>query len=428
MPESFLSYLWQLQYFDKQQLLTTAGEPLHIFNQGMLNTHAGPDFSNARIRIGSIEWVGSVEIHDRASAWHEHKHDQDAAYNNVVLHVVWSNDKSVRRSDGSELPTIELKDRVNEQLLLQYKKLVNSPEVIPCSGIFRHVSDLTRMSMLDRTLAQRLEAKADVVHTMLAQNNHDWEETCYQLLAKNFGFKINADPFLQLARAVPYKSLLKHADKSLQLEALLFGQAGFLDDAHTDDYYLALKREYALLSHKYQLRERKLHKAQWRFLRLRPANFPTLRIAQFSAILFCQKNIFSAIVEADSYAALNTLFSVTQSPYWQSHYQFSTPAEQSIPALGSMSIDNIIINTVAPLLVAYGKLKDEQRWIDRAVAILQEVAAEDNSITKKWSSLGQPVKTAFDSQALIELYNNLCIKKRCLSCVIGSSILKPHYA
>lgn len=427
MTESFLHYLWQFQYFNKKALCTTKGEEIQIFNPGQKNTHAGPDFFNARIKIGDMEWVGSVEIHIHAAGWIEHRHNTDAAYENVVLHVVWNDNKPVRRQDGSWLPTLELKHRIDEQLLLHYKKLMHSPEVIPCSSKFSEVSQLTKLSMLDKVLAERLESKAMVVLKMLQRNSNDWEETCYQMLTKNFGFKVNNDPFQQLSLSLPYKFLLKHADKLLQVEALLFGQAGFLEDENEEAYYRLLKREYKILSQKYQLSIKRLNKVQWRFLRLRPANFPTIRIAQLASLVYNRRNFFSSVLEIDSSKGLNEFFSVRQSDYWMHHYHFFKELKKEIDTLGGASIDNIIINTVAPVLAAYGKSKDDQVYVDRAVCILQNIHAESNGITNQWKTLGMSVKTAFDSQAIVELYNNFCLKRRCLDCNIGASLVNPHF-
>lgn len=425
MNESLLHYVWQYQYFDKNHLTTVAGEIVSVFNPGMLNSHAGPDFSNARIKIGDVEWVGTVEIHINASDWMNHKHHEDFAYENVILHVVWKNDKPVKRSDGSLLPTIELKGRIDEQLLLGYKKLIGSPESIPCAKSFASVDELLKVSMFDKALFHRLERKAKLIQETLSQNQNDWEETCYQALGSNFGFKVNTEPFQQLVRNLPYKILLKHSDKPDQVEALLFGQAGFLEDKSDHDYYSLLKREHDVLSRKYSLVEKKLHVTHWRFLRLRPANFPTIRIAQFAALILSVKNIFSKILEAKTYDELVDLLSVQQSGYWQRHYQFNEKEVANISSLGKSSIDNVIINTVVPLLVAYGKSKDEQEWIDRAVSFLNNIPAEENSVINKWNKLQQPVQTAFDTQALIELYNNFCLKRKCLDCTIGASLIKP---
>ncbi len=372
-----------------------------------------------------MEWVGSVEIHIQASGWIEHKHNTDAAYENVILHVVWRDDKPVKRDDGSRLPTLELKNRVDEQLLLHYRKLMHSPEVIPCSSALGTVSQLVRNSMLDKVFAERLAFKADEVYKMLQRNNSDWEETCYQLLTRNFGFKINNAPFQQLAQSLPYKLLLKHADKLLQVEALLFGQAGFLENENDEAYYQLLQREYRLLGQKYQLFSRSLSKVQWRFLRLRPANFPTIRIAQLASLVYCRKHLFSSILEIDSVNGFFAFFSTGQSNYWLHHFRFFNTWKDTVGTMGKASIGNIIINTVAPILAAYGKSKNEEVYIDRAVSILQNLQAESNNITKQWRASGMSVSTAFDSQAVVELYNNYCLKRRCLNCRIGTALVNP---
>jgi hypothetical protein len=426
VQESFLHYLWQFQYFDKHDLKTAEGETIHVFNPGNRNTHAGPDFFNARIKIGEMEWIGNVEIHVNASSWLEHKHESDPAYENVILHVVWKNDKPVKRNDQSILPCLEIKSRVDEQLLLKYKSLVNNPAIIPCAGTLDQIDNLTKISMLDKALMQRLESKAKNVLELLVKNNNDWDETCYQLLCKNFGFKVNAEPFLQLAHALPYKFILKQGDKSLQIEAMLFGQAGFLDKAADDEYYRVLNREYQLLNAKYKLAEKKLNVAQWRFLRLRPANFPTIRLAQLASLLFNQKNIFSRILAAENVRQLKNIFHVQQSEYWKQHYQFLKKAKDEMPSMGDVSVENILINTVVPLLVAYSQTKDEQPYLDRALNILQHIPPEENAIIKQWSLLDIKCKSSFDSQALLELHNNFCLRRKCLECNIGSSLVKPQ--
>ena len=373
-----------------------------------------------------MDWAGSIEIHTRSSVWLEHLHDRDPAYENVVLHVVWQNDKPIYRADKTLLPTVELKDRVDQALITEYEKLVNNPSSIPCRKSISKVSELIRISMLDKALIQRLEMKAVQVTEILKQNNNDWQETAYQVVARNFGFKINSEPFLQLAQVLPYKILLKHADKPVQVEGLLFGLAGLLDVPVGDEYYQLLRREYNLLSQKYALSSRKLKKTQWRFLRLRPANFPTVRMAQFAALVIHRKNIFSKMFEIEDFHPLRRLFSTLQSEYWQNHYMFNRKSQQNVAELGDDSIDNILINSVAPLLVANGKHLDQQPLVDRAVQILQQVPAENNAIIRIWKKLGYVPKTAFDSQAMIELYNNFCQRRNCLNCAIGASLLKPR--
>jgi Protein of unknown function (DUF2851) len=425
MTESFLHYVWQSQYFDKKDLVTVNGEPVSVFSPGILNHNAGPDFLHARIRIGDMEWVGSVEIHIKASGWRDHKHDQDRAYDNVILHVVWKSDWSVIRTDGSLLPAIELMKRVNEDLILKYTRLLSNLETIPCSSWYGSVDEIIKHDMMDKTLIQRLELKARAVVDNWHRNNGDWEETLYQIVCGNFGFKVNTEPLQQLARSLPFKIVLKHSENITQMEALLFGQAGFLEYDYPESYYLLLKREYAILDNKYDLRKTRMSVARWRFLRLRPANFPTLRLAQLASLFCDHPRIFSKTLEASRVNELRSIFAVGQSEFWQHHYRFDLRQETQVPKMGTMSIDNIIINTVVPLLVAYGKVTDDQKWTNRAMTFLAGIPAEQNAITRKWEALGESVTTAFDSQALIELYNKFCQKRRCLNCSIGSSLVNP---
>jgi hypothetical protein len=425
MNESFLHYIWQFQYFDKTNLQLTTGENLLIIKQGIHNTDAGPDFGNAKLRIEDISWAGQVEIHIRSSEWYMHKHEHDPAYENVVLHVVWENDKPVYRQDKTLLPTLELKTRVDGSLLQSYKKLANSSSEIACEKSIHGVESVVQLSMLDKALMQRLENKSSAVIELLKTNRGDWEETTYLWLAKAFGFKVNSDPFFELAKAVSFKTLQKQKNLH-EKEAMLFGVAGMLTTKTKDEYITTLYNEYRFLRKKFKLEEAELSPAQWKFLRLRPANFPTIRIAQFASLLHHYQNIFSRLIEADSANLLSTMLSTKQSPYWQKHYRFGTPAKGKVAELGESSIENLIINTVCPLLAAYGKAKDDQAYIDKAVDFLNQIAGEQNKITRQWEAIGMKIKTAFDSQACIELYTNFCKKRQCLNCNIGISILKPR--
>lgn len=425
MTESFLHYIWQLQYFHKDELKTTSGEPVCVHHPGIRNSDAGPDFSNARVKIGELEWRGSVEIHLRASGWHDHKHSSDEAYEKVILHIVWEDDKPVKRTDGSVMPTVELKGRIDSVLWERYKNLYTSADVIPCAGSWQSVPEVTKLSAMDNALMNRLLVKARSIKALLTRNNNNWEQTCYVLLCKNFGFKVNDEPMLRLSQVLPYTTILRHVDKPDQVEALLFGAGGFLEnDAPADDYTAMLKREYDLLRRKYNLDGRQMNLSQWKFLRLRPANFPTIRLAQLAALLTNQKNLFSKILEANSYEDVYNLFVVDQSTYWLEHYQLGRPAKSAVPTLGDRSIENIIINTVVPLLVTYGKIHDEEAYITLATNLLVEIPAEDNKITRQWLPLNYKVKSALDSQALLELYSNSCLKRRCLECGIGSWLIK----
>jgi len=425
VSESFLHYVWQCQYFEKKELKTTTGDSLLIFKQGLLNSDAGPDFSQAKVRIDGIDWAGSIEIHIQSSGWLDHGHQQDKAYENVVLHVVWEEDKIINRKDGTRMPALELKGRVDDQLLRKYQKLLANTSVIPCEHSFRIADSFIRLSMIEKALMTRLESKAKLVTTLLEQNTGDWEETAYQILASNFGFKINKEPFLQLAKALPYKLIKKHHDQPLQVESLLFGQAGFLIAKNKDEYLTRLFDEYKFLGMKYSLHGAQVNLAQWKFLRLRPANFPTLRIAQFASLLQSKKSIFSTLIEIETYDELQRFFEITPSLYWHAHYRFGKKAKSQVPAFGRASADIVIINSVVPLLVAYGKAKDDWNLVERAVNILQQIPSEKNKIISIWKNLGYISKNAFDSQGLIELYQNFCQRRQCLNCTIGAAILKP---
>ncbi|MCW5909805.1 MAG: DUF2851 family protein [Cyclobacteriaceae bacterium] len=425
MTESFLHYIWQFQYFNKNELATTAGERLVILAPGILNTDAGPDFSQVRVKLDNISWAGNAEIHTRSSGWYEHHHHQDGAYENVVLHVVWEENKPVLRKDGTRLPTLELKDRVDKSLLQSYQKLVNAATDIPCQASFSKVEEVVHHSMVDKAAMIRLARKSGEVQKLLAANQGDWEETTYQLLAAGFGFKVNRDPFLQLARSTPYKLIRKHRTKIEQTEALLFGQAGFLVARSKDEYLAQLYNEFEFLKKKYSLDQKQLNPAQWKFLRLRPANFPTVRIAQFAALLASCESIFSTLIEIESYAKLESLFRVQTSGYWKNHYRFGKPSNGIVPEFGESSRDTVLINTVIPILVAYGQSRDDWSYVDRGVQLMQQISAEKNKITRAWQQLGCRGSNAFETQGLIELYNNFCQRRACLTCTIGSAILKP---
>jgi hypothetical protein len=422
MNEAFLHYIWQYQYFEKNNFRTTSGEPVTILQCGFKNTNAGPDFLNAKIKIGDVVWIGHVEIHISSSEWIDHRHHVDSAYENVILHVVWKENQSILQKDGAALPTAELKGRVSDDLLLRYRKLINQPDTIPCAHHLPNVEEIKKLARIDKALVERLETKSLAIQERFEKNGSDWEQTAYQILCKNFGFKINSPSFERLSEILPYKVLQKH-DQLVQVEALLFGQAGFLDEQKNDDYFRLLKREYAILGKKYLLDDRRMNRSQWRFLRLRPANFPTIRLAQLAALVVNGKNMFSKIVDATSYQDLLEMFSFTQSEYWQTHYRFDHPTGEGISGMGRASIDNVIINTAIPLMVAYGKAKDDQRYLDHAISLMQQIPAEENVITKRWNEQHMLSSTAADSQGLIELFNNYCMKKRCLDCNIGFSIL-----
>lgn len=423
MQERLLHFLWQFQYFNKKELTTVHGQKINILHPGFPNIHAGPDFLNARIEIDGMLWSGNVEIHVRSTDWINHRHHTDELYDSVALHVSWEHDTDIYRKDGTLIPAMELKHKALPSILQRYKDLVNSPFKTPCAGRLKDIDRVVILSMTERALMQRLENKMDWIHKNLEEKKGDWEEIAYRALARNMGFKVNSEAFLQLAMAAPYRIIAKHTNQGRQVEALLFGQAGFLDAPSGDDYFTELKREYEFLAAKYQLHHRKIDRFQWKFMRLRPANFPTIRIAQFAALLIRNHNLF-ALFRDHGKAHLHRALTAVQSMYWQEHYDFGKKAKRLNNGVSGEGAINIMINTAAPLLTAFGKSIDDQRYIDKAVALLNVLPPENNHVTRMWKDLGIEVKSAFDSQGLLELYNDFCCKKKCIGCSIGMQLLQ----
>ena len=424
MHESFLQFLWNYQLFDKHDLRTEEGEPVQVLRAGTLNTNAGPDFSEARLLIGGVEWVGQVELHLRTSDWLLHKHQTNRAYDAVILHVVWQHDATVVRTDGTPIPTLALERRTHGRLLHKYQYLLHNAGVIPCQAQFGQVPPLYVRQALDAAVDRRFRRKAGAVLELLRGNRGDWEETAYQLLAQTMGTKVNAAPFLRLARALPLKLLRKHGHSLLPMEALLFGQAGLLESPFADAYPRELQREYGFLRHKYGLEGSQVGAVAWKWARLRPANFPEVRIAQLAALLFERKNLCSALLEMGLAADLPAALRIAPSAYWQSHYQFDKPSAKVQSSFGAASQENLLINAVAPLLTAYAVEKDEMGYYGEAVQLLERLPAEENRITRDWQALGLPVANAFDSQGSIELFNHCCSENRCLQCPVGFYLLK----
>lgn len=422
MNEAFLHYLWQFQQFNKSNLQTTAGEKMSVLKTGILNTNAGPDFSHARLQINDIEWVGNVEIHIKSSDWKLHKHQNDEAYNNVIMHIVWENDQLIMRQDGSTIPTLELKLIADLNLLNKYQNLIDNQSIIPCEEHFLQVSNLSKIGILDKVLAKRLQQKAQIVEQIFEQNKGDWEETAFQLLARNFGFKLNSETFLRLAQNLPLKVLQKHRNNLTHIEAMLFGQAGLIDKV--DEYAEKLSQEYEFFAAKFSLKATQLNSHEWKFLRTRPANFPTIRIAQLAKLITQQQSFFSLFTQTNVIEDLRNALKIEQSVYWQEHYSFGKIANKKLVGLGKDSINNILINTVIPLLACYSEKTDNQELMNRCISFLEDLPAEKNHITEMWEGLGLEIKTAFDSQASIELYNNFCTQKRCLQCNVGIEILR----
>lgn len=422
MREDFLHYLWRLQRFDHQNLQTTTGARIELLEPGTYNRDAGPDFLNARIRIDGTLWAGNVEMHLRSSEWLAHQHQHDPAYRNVILHVVLEEDVIIRHLEGERIPCLNLRKHLPIGLSKQYLRLLHSEYWIPCEKQFYQAPEVTRSLFLDRLLVERLEDRTTTMRERLNQNQQDWEETFYQLLTRGFGLHVNADPFLMLAESLPLRILLRHKHSLLQLEALLFGQAGFLDGEYADAYPERLLKEYRFLRHKYQLTP--IPNTLWKFMRMRPANFPTVRLAQLATLISRSGQLFSKMMVAQNVREIKNALVVELSNYWQTHYRFNKESKKSNKSLGQGTIHLLIINVIAPFLFLYGQMRGDDRFKDRALQLLEELPAEKNRLISGWQKLGMEPANAFTTQALLELKNNYCDKRRCLECAIGCAILK----
>jgi len=421
MTEEFLHYIWKYKLID-HHLVSTSGEQLSVIQPGSHNSDSGPDFFNARIKINNTVWAGNVEIHINSSDWYHHKHQLDKAYDNIVLHVVFEDDKPVLRQDGNLIPTLKLKSHFNPSLYDRYTYFMTNKNWIPCEKLIQGVDRFVINNWIDRLMIEKLENKAAEITSHFLHNNSDWEQTFYEFLARNFGFKVNGTPFQLLAKSMPLNVLSKHKNNPFQIEALLYGQAGLLQPGFKDEYPNKLKKEYGFLKKKYSLLPIDPH--LWRFMRLRPSNFPTIRISQFADLIIKSSHLFSSVVEKKSLPHLIELFDISVSDYWNSHYMFDKASKKRTKTISHKTIHLLIINTVVPFLFVSGKARNDQSMIDRALKLLDQIPGEQNAIISKWSGLGLSVRSSFQTQALILLKNAYCKNKRCLNCSIGNEIIK----
>ncbi len=421
MTEEFLHYLWKYSLIN-HHLVLTSGEHIVVIQPGIQNTDSGPDFFNARIKINNTIWAGNIEIHTFSSDWYQHNHQNDQAYDNIIMHVVFEDDKPVVRQNGESIPTLELKDHFKQSLYDRYTYFMTNKNWIPCEKLIQGVDRFVMNNWIDRLMIEKLENKAAEINSHFLNNKSDWEQTFYEFLARNFGFKVNGAPFQLLAKSLPLKILAKHKSDKFQIEALLYGQAGLLQASFTDEYPNKLKKEYEFLSKKYLLKPIESH--LWRFMRLRPSNFPTIRISQFADLIFNSSHLFSTILEQRNLKDLIELFNVSVSEYWKSHYVFDKTSTIRNKKMSAKTIHLLIINSIIPFLFVYGRSRNDQSMIDRALKLLDQLPGEQNAIITKWSELGLSVRSSFQSQALILLKNSYCKNKRCLNCGIGNEILK----
>ena len=417
MTEAFLHYLWKYKLLNLNELITVDGIPVSVISPGLHNFNSGPDFSNAKIKIGDTTWAGNVEIHLRTSDWLKHGHQYDKAYDNIILHVVHHHDKEI----NSNAPVLELKQKFDPSLWIRFEKMITAYQFVPCEKHINEIDKIVLDSWLERLIVERLENKSEAILNSLELNKNNWEETFYHLIARNFGFKINSVPFELLAKSLPLHILAKHKNSLFQIEALLFGQAGLLADIFEDDYPNKLKKEYQYLRKKFNLNP--VEEYLWKFMRLRPVNFPTIRIAQFAQLILKSTNLFSKIREAGNSKEILNYFNLQASDYWNDHFVFDKHSRCKVKTFGASSMYNVVINTVVPMLFVYGKYHNYEKMVQKSMELLEAVPAEDNTIIRGWSGFGLEPKTAYESQALIQLKNEYCVQKKCLNCAIGAKII-----
>jgi len=420
MTEDYLHYIWKHRLFETNELKTISGEPVTIIHSGNHNKNAGPDLLEGKVKIGETLWAGHVELHVYSSDWQKHNHQTDKAYNNVVLHVVYADDGAALREDGTEIPTLELKGLFDEMGYWRYEQFVSAKRFMACGELVKSVDEIHIATMLDRALIERLEQKSAFVRQVFEATNNDWSETFYRMLLYSFGLKINADAMLRLAERLPLSVLRKHAGNHFQVEALLFGSAGFLDD--DDTFQRTLKKEFEHLQAKYNLQP--LEKSQWKFSRLRPMGFPTVRLAQLAGILSATPDIFRVAIGVEKPKEILELLATETSTYWKNHFTFGKESKEQEKTVSATLANQVMINAVVPTLFLYATIKHETETRFKVIDWLRELKAEQNQVVKNYVQVGFGAQSAFDSQAILQLYKNYCQQRKCLSCAIGVKLLK----
>lgn len=426
MNEDFLQYVWKYQRFTSHNLTCRDGQNLEVIKTGTHNFNAGPDFLDARLRIGDTVWAGNVEIHINSSDWYKHNHDKDKAYENVILHVVFTNDTPVLDKSGQEIPVLVLKDLLDYQIFRYYKSWVKKASFIPCEELVVNVPDIVKTAAVQSEAINRLEIKSEQCSDLLNQTNGDIEEAFYQILCRSLGLSVNAMPFENLALNTPFSLLRKNKSSVFEMEALLLGQAGLLDDDTEQNAYLdKLKSEYAHQKLKYKLQP--MPKTAWKYSRLRPQNFPAVRIAQLAQIYFNNGALAQKIIEQKSIRGIEEIFDVSlKTPFWKTHYTLKTSSEAVIKSLGKSTIDLLIVNAIVPFLFALASYNKDHSFRERAIDFLEELPSEKNAVISKFAKLDLLSRSALDSQGLIGLKKNRCEKLKCLNCKIGIYILKQN--
>ncbi|MCR5241450.1 MAG: DUF2851 family protein [Prevotella sp.] len=430
--EQLLHYVWKHKMFPLKELMTTDGRKVEVIDSGLHNRNAGPDFFNAKVKIDGTLWVGNVEIHDRSSDWYRHGHDHDSAYDNVVLHVAGVIDSEVQTTSGQQLPQLQLD--VPPMVQQQYDELLKTDQYPPCYKIIPDLSLLTVHAWMAALQTERLERKTEDIRKRADRCNGSWEDAYFVTLARNYGFGINGDAFEQWAYHVPLSAVGKHRDDLFQIEAIFMGQAGLLEldtvpahyqkDALNEGYFAKLRNEYQYLAHKFSLQP--MNVTLWRFLRLRPQNFPHIRISQLANLYYERKASLSKLIECQSVKEMQEMMRTHVTPYWETHYTFGSESPENSKHLSPFSLNLLMINTAIPMLFAYGRHASKEQLCDRAFDFLEELKAENNHIIRMWRDCGLEVKNAGDSQALIQLKKEYCDRKDCLRCRFGFEYLRKN--
>ncbi len=421
MQEDFLHYIWKYKKFKDLDLKTTTGKCISMVSGGQHNHNAGPDFFAAQLKIDNQLWAGNVEIHVKASDWFVHNHEIDIAYDNVILHVVWEHDTDIFRKDNTIIPTLELKQYVSKEALYNYQRLFSKTQKwINCENDFESVDDFVIQNWLERLYFERLERKSIDIEKLLEASSNNWEEVLFKMLTKNFGLKVNGDAFLSISNSFDFSVVRKQQSKVINLEALFFGQAGLLEEDIQDIYYLELAKEYRFLKQKFNLSNQNVTPIQ--FFRLRPPNFPTIRLSQLAMLYHKQQNLFSKIMDEKSIDELYKLFTVETSTFWKTHFTFNKTSKQSKKIITKSFIDLLLINTIIPLKFCYAK--HQGKVIDDVIVeIIQNINSEKNSIVDKFNTFKSVSTSALQSQALLQLKSDYCDKNKCLQCAVGNVLL-----
>ncbi|MCB0769902.1 MAG: DUF2851 family protein [Flavobacteriales bacterium] len=420
--EELLQFIWEKSMYEPHALRTTDGRTVDVIHPGLIQPNSGPDLSGALVRVDGQLWAGTVEVHIRSSEWDVHGHQYDPAYENVVLHVVYVHDKEVRTQQGTLLPTLELINRLPLERAHTYHGLMRGKDFIPCAEHIGKVGPKMIRYRLQEVLEQRFLRKGEAVERIQERTRGNVEETLYRLLAMGFGMRVNAEPFGMLAEALPLKIVKRYRDDPERVEALVFGQAGMLQVDLVDDFPRRLQADHAVLGMLHGLRPAPV--GAWKFGRMRPANFPTIRLAQFAQFLVRCDGSFGKVLQLVDVEDLRDLLDVEASPYWNTHHRFDHPGTFRPKRLGTMAADHIIINTIVPALHALGRIHGRPALVRRALEILEQLPAEHNAVLEKWSGLGLRADSAADGQALLELRGSHCGQRHCLSCVIGMELLR----